>query len=228
MSTTVSYKGNTIATLDNETKTLTTKGTWLEDDIEITDEKSGGEVLVVDTEDSNGGTIREITLTEGVNLEGAKTVTPSSTQQIITPSQGYSGFNSVIVGAGIPTLNTMSFTDVRGVKIDIDSDWFNSYDYILLVPDITLSSSDWVYRSADSMTNDTTSGNYTSNSISTMDERWVTIITKSPLNTQQYGGVTNGWHPNGVSFTMESYLYFYTYSSNKTMSGTFNIYGVTV
>lgn len=38
MSTTVNYKGNTIATLDNETKTLTTAGTWLEDDIEIVDE----------------------------------------------------------------------------------------------------------------------------------------------------------------------------------------------
>lgn len=35
MSTIVNYKGSTIATLDNETKTLTTKGTWLEDDIEI-------------------------------------------------------------------------------------------------------------------------------------------------------------------------------------------------
>lgn len=37
MSTTVSYKGNTIATLNNETKTLTTAGTWVEGNIEITD-----------------------------------------------------------------------------------------------------------------------------------------------------------------------------------------------
>lgn len=42
MSTTVNYKGNTIATISNETKKLTTKGTWLEDDIEIKDESSGG------------------------------------------------------------------------------------------------------------------------------------------------------------------------------------------
>lgn len=41
MSTTVNYKGSIIATLDNETKTLTTAGTWLEDDIEIVDESSG-------------------------------------------------------------------------------------------------------------------------------------------------------------------------------------------
>ena len=37
MSTTVNYKGNTIATLSNETKTLTTAGTWVEGNIEIVD-----------------------------------------------------------------------------------------------------------------------------------------------------------------------------------------------
>ena len=42
MSTTVNYKGNTIATLSNETKTLTTAGTWVEADIVVTDSGSGG------------------------------------------------------------------------------------------------------------------------------------------------------------------------------------------
>lgn len=37
MSTTVTYKGNTIATLTNETRTLTTAGTWLDANISITD-----------------------------------------------------------------------------------------------------------------------------------------------------------------------------------------------
>lgn len=37
MSTTVSYKGSTIATVTNETKTLNTAGTWVEDNIEIND-----------------------------------------------------------------------------------------------------------------------------------------------------------------------------------------------
>lgn len=64
MSTTVSYKGNTIATLNNETKTLTTGGTWLEADIQITDTSSGGSgtaaISVVDTTDSHGGTVRTI------------------------------------------------------------------------------------------------------------------------------------------------------------------------
>ena len=98
MSTTVSYKGNTIATLDNETKTLTTSGTWLEDDIEITDESSGGgEVLITDTIDSNGGTIRTITAANTVTLDGTRHIAPSNVQQTITPSQGYDGFSSVVV-----------------------------------------------------------------------------------------------------------------------------------
>lgn len=45
MSTTVSYKGNTIATVDNNTKTLTTAGTWLEADIVLTDTTIDGNEL---------------------------------------------------------------------------------------------------------------------------------------------------------------------------------------
>lgn len=42
MSTTVKYKGATLATVTNQTKKLLTSGTWLEDDIELTDAGSGG------------------------------------------------------------------------------------------------------------------------------------------------------------------------------------------
>ena len=63
MSTTVSYKGDTIATISNTTKTLTTAGTWLEDDIKITDSSSGSgtAISVVDTVDERGGLVRTIT-----------------------------------------------------------------------------------------------------------------------------------------------------------------------
>ena len=37
MSTTVSYKGNTIATVNNNTKTLETEGKYLEADVILTD-----------------------------------------------------------------------------------------------------------------------------------------------------------------------------------------------
>ena len=42
MSTTVTYKGSTIATADNNTKVLKTAGTYLEDDITLVDTSSGG------------------------------------------------------------------------------------------------------------------------------------------------------------------------------------------
>lgn len=42
MSTSISYKGNTIGTVDNDTKTLLTADKWLEDNIVLTDVTSGG------------------------------------------------------------------------------------------------------------------------------------------------------------------------------------------
>lgn len=66
MSTTVKYKGNTIATIDNETKRLITKGTWLEDDIEIVDESSGS---------SDGSSVPPwVTSTETITI-GANSIT---------------------------------------------------------------------------------------------------------------------------------------------------------
>ena len=50
MSTTVTYKGSTLTTAENQTRTLKTSGKYLEDDITIVDVTSGGSV----TQDANG------------------------------------------------------------------------------------------------------------------------------------------------------------------------------
>lgn len=42
MATTVTYKGATLATVENATKTLQTAGTWVEDDFTLTDVSGGG------------------------------------------------------------------------------------------------------------------------------------------------------------------------------------------
>lgn len=58
---------------------------------------SSSTVLVVDTPDSHGGTIREITAQNVVSLQGQKQVTLSNSPQTISPDTGYDGFASVVV-----------------------------------------------------------------------------------------------------------------------------------
>lgn len=54
MSTTVSYKGQTLATVSNQTKTLLTDGKYLEDDITLVDVSGGGAVLTTKNISANG------------------------------------------------------------------------------------------------------------------------------------------------------------------------------
>ena len=54
MSTTVTYKGETLTTVNNATKTLETKGTWLEDDLTLVDVSGGGSTLITKSISANG------------------------------------------------------------------------------------------------------------------------------------------------------------------------------
>lgn len=79
MATTVSYKGATLTTATNQTKTLKTAGTYLEDDITVTDVSEGGSAIVVTEQvDETGGTnyiieavdLSDDTVSPGVLLNG--------------------------------------------------------------------------------------------------------------------------------------------------------------
>lgn len=110
MSTTVTYKGSTLTTVSNQTRTLKTAGKYMEGDVILTD--SSPSIVVSETLDANGGIIKTITTTDEVNLQ-TKTITPTSSVQTVNPDTGYDGFSQVIVnagGGGSPTLTTKTIT----------------------------------------------------------------------------------------------------------------------
>lgn len=95
MSATVTYKGNTLTTVNNETKILETAGTWLEGDITIEDETQAESIVAEDipnstgiecqiTGDYSGGTVTQdangyivLSASGGVDLDWIASVTPT-------------------------------------------------------------------------------------------------------------------------------------------------------
>lgn len=75
MSTTVTYKGSTLTTATNQTRVLETEGTWLEDDITITD------------------------VTAAPSLQAKTNIDPTTSSQTIYPDAHYDGLSSVQINA---------------------------------------------------------------------------------------------------------------------------------
>ena len=129
MAATLTYKGSTLTTVDNETKVLKTSGKYMEDDITVIDESSGGNVVITEEQDSHGGIIKHIT--SDVVISGTKSITsngvydvstyssadvnvptgstinnqtktninPTTSSQTITYDSGYTGLESVQINA---------------------------------------------------------------------------------------------------------------------------------
>lgn len=143
MSSTVTYKGNTIALISNTTKTLNTKGKYLEDNITVTDvTSSGGDSVLIEKSITENGTY----LAANDNADGyssisvnvditpvvqSKTATPSETAQTITADSGYDGLSSVVVeaisstyiGSGI-TQRTSTDLTASGATVTVPSGYY--------------------------------------------------------------------------------------------------------
>ena len=145
-------------------------------------------------------------------VTGASDTTLS--EAVATLASGYGGGGS----SPVTVIDTITVSAQRAVQIDITADW-DGYDFIIVAPNVTMSASDWLYLGVDS-----TSGSlYTSASGLSFDEKYSAIV----QHTNTWRGAWFGGNINAKAIpSFSSYLYFYTYTASKKMTGTFTVYGV--
>lgn len=142
------------------------------------------------------------------------------------PSAGVDGFDEVVVnvptggGGGLTLLDTIDVDGVNGVQVDIDATWFDDADFVIMVPDLTFSTSDWLYVIADS-TNFNNSYAEKAGAVVPSQAFFLTRISNVVYGTWINGRITSGYTPT-------SYLYWRLYYASVTMTGTIKIYGIKV
>ena len=125
MSTNISYKGSTIASFSNDTKTLTTAGKYLEADVIVTDTSSAP------------------------SLQN-KTVTPRPTSQSVTADSGYDGLGTVTVNgdANLVAGNIKKDVSIFGVTGTYEGSgggggWPQAYKNVTLITQNSLGTSNF-------------------------------------------------------------------------------------
>lgn len=91
MSTTVTYKGSTLTTVNNQTRVLETGGTWLEDDITLTDVSASSPTLITKNISTNGTYNASSDSADGfssVVVNVPTGITPTGTKQISISQNG--------------------------------------------------------------------------------------------------------------------------------------------
>lgn len=131
MSTTVTYKGVTITTAENQTRTLATSGKWLEADIVITDVTQGsGGMTVTDVQNATGtGSV----ISGDASVLTTKSITQNGTYN--ASSDNVDGYSQVVVNVptpsafvpnvqiaqGVNRVNTTSYSAVSGQSITVST-----------------------------------------------------------------------------------------------------------
>lgn len=129
MSSTITYKGSTLTTVNNQTRTLLTRGTWLEDNLTITDVTSGGSVTITDEINATGTTC---VITSG----STPTPTPDPTP---TPS-GDIPLNTELIDFSAVE-NDMLLDNGSGQTFEYE--WASTSDYTEIDPSMTFSYIGW-------------------------------------------------------------------------------------
>ena len=142
------------------------------------------------------------------------------------PSAGVDGFNEVVVavptsgGGGLTLLDTIEVNGVNGVQVDIDASWFDTYDYVMMVPDLIFSALDNPY-----IASDTTTGGSNSGRVTSLDVGYSVVFRKTSNGCR--GTWFRGSTANG-SITAQAYWYWRAGTETTTMTGTIKIYGIKV
>lgn len=129
---------------------------------------------------------------------------------------------NVPTGGGATLISSETVSGQQGKQINVNASWFDTYDLVVIIPNITLSAQDWLYVIKDA----TTGGHYT-NKHTSFGEPYKTVLSKSASTAINY--MFNTDHsPYVSSGAVNTYLYFYAYTSGVTMTGTFDIYGISL
>lgn len=126
MSTTVSYKGNTIATVENNTKTLNTQGKYLEGDIILTDVSGSDVDTLVEALHNRTTSVSDDTLTSMRSYGLASITSLTSVDfpnlQTINSYAFYNDYNLVMDGWQFPkakTIGNYAFRYCYGLTGDV-------------------------------------------------------------------------------------------------------------
>lgn len=126
MSTTVTYKGNTIATVENDTKTLTTQGKYLEDNITLTDVSGSDVDTLVEALHNRTTSVSDDTLTSirsyGLAYMTALTSVDFPNLQTINSYAFYNDYSLVMNGWQFPkakTIGNYAFRYCYGLTGDV-------------------------------------------------------------------------------------------------------------
>lgn len=160
---------------------------------------------------------------EKINGMGSSVLTSLSatTNGTYTPPSGFDGFDSVNVNVpnNLVLIDTIEVNGVNGIQTDIDMSWFDTYNYIMMIPNLTFSSNDWLY-----IAQDTTTGGAYATRMTSMDISHIVCLSVVDGKLWTMWMRDNSSRPQAYDPT--SYLYWYLYTPNSTMTGTIKIYGI--
>lgn len=152
------------------------------------------------------------------DIVGAVTVTNETSGDSITVELPDCGGGDT---GGLEHLTAVTVDNENNAQVDIDPEWFDVYDYVLVVPDLVFSATDWLYMTVNN-TEYHSSSPYTAKKEASQNVDYAIL--------HKYGTDIQGvwFHREAAgpaSFRSAQYLFFHMYSTNTKMTGKFDLYG---